>query len=464
MAPATRPLAPAVSRPPRLFLFALAFALITFPGSVAAATLAAWVELVGPGRDATIRVITDEASCPDLSADGGPLHMQVRADPGPLVTGGVQVPPADFPVRVCEVTAPPGKPTILLEGRTLPAPPTDIKRVVVFGDTGCRIKKRKIQDCNDSQAWPYAKLAAHAAEAKPDLVIHVGDYLYRERPCSPDAGDCPTSPTGYGWSAWDADFFTPSAPLLAAAPWIMVRGNHEACSRAGEGWVRFLDHAPVDNSCAQVVDFFVVALGKLGFVVMDSAQVADASGAEAEDSDDEEDTGETTDLADTLRRKYEDIAHSVPANAWLLSHAPFNAVRVGKKARNDTDDKALRQEGTVDNTLQQQAIGGLLPPGIKMIVSGHIHLFEALSFGGRIPPQLVVGTGGDKLGKKPKVPAEIAGVPVTASIVLKHFGYMVWDRDDRDGQKWKGELRNEDGAPMVRCQLAERELSCAAEP
>jgi hypothetical protein len=30
---------------------------------------------------------------------------------------------------------------------------------------------------------------------------------------------------------------------------------------------------------------------------------------------------------------------------------------------------------------RHEAIGRALPPSIKMIVSGHIHMFEALSFG-----------------------------------------------------------------------------------
>ena len=30
-----------------------------------------------------------------------------------------------------------------------------------------------------------------------------------------------------------------------AAPWIVVRGNHESCSRAGQGWWRFLDPRPL---------------------------------------------------------------------------------------------------------------------------------------------------------------------------------------------------------------------------
>src|SRR4029077_15152285 len=33
------------------------------------------------------------------------------------------------------------------------------------------------------------------------------------------------------------DFFKPAEPLLLAAPWVMVRGNHENCfGKNGDGW------------------------------------------------------------------------------------------------------------------------------------------------------------------------------------------------------------------------------------
>ncbi len=38
-----------------------------------------------------------------------------------------------------------------------------------------------VQSCNDPAQWPFARLAASAARLKPDLVIHTGDYLYREK-------------------------------------------------------------------------------------------------------------------------------------------------------------------------------------------------------------------------------------------------------------------------------------------
>src|SRR5262249_1681419 len=142
-------------------------------------------------------VITDEARCPTLKADGVEVPMQVRAAPGPYFKSGADAPPASFPVLACEVVAPPEKPSILLDGRSLPLPVTDIRRIVVFGDTGCRIneKNKKPQNCKND--WPYEKIAAHAAAARPDLVIHVGDYLYRES-CNTDTTDCSNTPTGYG--------------------------------------------------------------------------------------------------------------------------------------------------------------------------------------------------------------------------------------------------------------------------
>jgi Calcineurin-like phosphoesterase len=195
-------------------------------------TPAAWVELVGPGRQASIRVVVDkDADCPTLTADGQPLAMRLRAGPGPLLREGKPPPAADFPVKVCEVAAPEGK-RVQWGDKPLPLPASDIRRIVVFGDTGCRIKKnKKPQNCDKPGKWPYAKVAEHAAQAHPDLVIHVGDYLYREL-C--DVAACAGEAVGYGWKGWDADFFTPSAKLFAAAPWIMVRGNHENCSRAAD--------------------------------------------------------------------------------------------------------------------------------------------------------------------------------------------------------------------------------------
>ena len=207
-------------------------------GSVQARVLSQWVEL-GPDGTSNVRAITDDA-CPSVLFDGAPTPMAVRSAPDQKIEN---VKPAAFPVWGCVVAVPAGAVAAVLSGKPLPLARPNPQRILIFGDTGCRLAPgNPTQDCNDPVAWPFPKIAAMAASARPDLVIHVGDYHYRETACPGDARGCAGSPFGYGWDA--------AAPLLAAAPWVLVRGNHEACSRAGEGWFRFMDRLPMERASA----------------------------------------------------------------------------------------------------------------------------------------------------------------------------------------------------------------------
>jgi phosphodiesterase/alkaline phosphatase D-like protein len=80
----------------------------------------------------------------------------------------------------------------------------------VIGDTGCRLKlaDNYFQSCSDSEKWAFRSMVEAAAKTKPDLVIHVGDYHYRENACPEGNKDCAGSPWGYGWDTWKADFST----------------------------------------------------------------------------------------------------------------------------------------------------------------------------------------------------------------------------------------------------------------
>jgi hypothetical protein len=94
--------------------------------------------------------------------------------------------------------------------------------------------------------WPFHFIADVVAQTKPDLVIHVGDYHYRETPCPRGHDGCAGSPFGDTWSVWRADFFAPADTLLKMDPWVFVRGNHELCDRGGKGWSRMLERFPFD--------------------------------------------------------------------------------------------------------------------------------------------------------------------------------------------------------------------------
>ena len=258
--------------------------------------LSTWVQY-GPGGTAEVRALVRDPQfgCPQLlRGDNSPL--------GPMVQRAAAS--ANFPL-VCAAPYPAGKKylrvgfldetrggvildvietkTHKLSGVALPTPvpdlPADPQRILVLGDTGCRIKGTALQACNDPVAWPFAGLAKAAADLKPDLIVHLGDYLYRESACPAGNAGCAGSPFGDNWDAWNADFFTPAAPLLAAAPWIVIRGNHEDCYRAGPGFLRLLGPVAYDPAapCIDHLDPYAVMAGSQMIAIVDTAMASDTT-------------------------------------------------------------------------------------------------------------------------------------------------------------------------------------------
>lgn len=199
---------------------AAALALVLCAGEAGAQqrTLLYWWTQAGAQGEWLLRTVYDGgAACP--------APASVRA-----------LPSDSFPVLVCQQRL--GSAPVQLPGMPRPAapPPGRVQRVVAIGDTGCRAKE---QDCTDPAAWPFSAVAYRAREANADLAVHVGDYIYRET-----VSDCGGKlPCGDNWKAWKADWFAPVGELLAAAPWVFARGNHEDCTRGGTGWFLFFDRA-----------------------------------------------------------------------------------------------------------------------------------------------------------------------------------------------------------------------------
>lgn len=414
-----------------LYIIVLAATVFTCPAD--AKVLYHWVEL-GEGDSATIRAITDGA-CPNVVFNGVPSPMSARSGPG---TRFQNVKPADFNVTGCEAAIRRAARSASIEGEPVNLPRPDPRRIVVFGDTGCRIAKGdRVQACNDPKSWPFPEVARRAAATHPDLVIHVGDYLYREEACPAGNAGCAGTPHGFGWDTWEVDFFRPADRLLRSAPWIFVRGNHEDCGRAAEGWFRFLDRAPLEQTCRDFSGIYVSQLGSFAVVNVD--------GARADDK-----VKNAADAARLLRQQFAAIKDRVPQEAWLVSHRPLDAVRPGEKGT----------ANVTDNRLQDSAIADLIPVGVRMLVAGHIHFFQAVDFAGHAPPQLVVGTGGDNLSPIPPMSvagSQINGKTVAAASAYSGFAYMVWDRS---GTEWTGTLFGFDGAAIDKCLLNGRSLLC----
>jgi hypothetical protein len=78
------------------------------------------------------------------------------------------------------------------------------------------------------------------------------------------------------------------------------------------------------------------------------------------------------------------------------------------------------------NATLQAALAGRAPAGVSLILSGHVHLFQALGFNGDLPPQFVVGNSGTQLNPPIAtnlVGRSIGGAVVSSAVVQRSFGF-----------------------------------------
>lgn len=384
--------------------------------------------LLGPDG-ALARVITTDAQCPEITIDGNAAAMQVRAAPD-----------EKFPVTVCDAAIPRETKNASVHGQALRLPTAKPARIVVLGDTGCRLKGDNVQSCNDPAQWPFARIADSAANAQPDLVIHVGDYHYRESPCIEGKADCVGSPFGDNWAAWDADLFTPARALLQAAPWVIVRGNHEDCQRAGNGYFRLLDPRPMPTNCPDYTDPYAIPYMEPQLVVVDDSFVNDYQIEPAQ--------------VDAYKKQFEQVnADAARATTWILLHDPMYAF--GHAGEQDGKEQLFQDQPTL-----QQATNNQFPETVQSFISGHLHIFETLSFGQGRAPQLLVGNSGTKLDPPMTTPLkglEIAGLQVEDGISIARFGYAAVFRT---GDHWAIGVRDVNGNDMARCSLGGAKLVC----
>jgi hypothetical protein len=391
----------------------------------------AWVEMTDRGPEA--RFVTSAAACPPVTFDGASTAMTVRSTPS-----------ADFPVTVCAAPLPKDVAHASIGPHVLPLPAKAINRIVIFGDTGCRLKGAEIQDCDDTAQWPFGKIARLAAAHKPDLVIHVGDYYYRESACPAGRAGCAGSPWGDNWTTWSADFFAPAAPLLEAAPWVLVRGNHEDCARGGPGWFALLDAAQSPLACPAVSAPIRVDVGGLQLYVLDSADTDDQRAP----------AGKVA----TFAAQLDALKQAPPTEpAWILTHRPiWGLVPVANAGPLGPLEVPL-------NATEQAAAKGRDLSGVSMIVSGHIHHFASFSFTGDRPAQLVAGTGGD-VGDPGDTPKFLDGTVNLDGMMARRFGFERYGFlvMERAGDAWRGTFYDVGDKAIATCSLVKRALTCGA--
>jgi hypothetical protein len=392
--------------------------------------LSRWVQL-GPGGSAEVRAAVEGTACPQLTVDGHAVAMTVRAAASP-----------EF-AQVCAAPIADGAKSASIAAAALPLPVAAPERVLVLGDTGCRIKGSALQACNDPRQWPFPVLAAAAARLKPDLIIHLGDYLYRENACPAGDAGCAGTPFGDNWPTWNADFFAPAAPFLAVAPVVFVRGNHEDCQRAGFGWIRMLSPQAFDAAapCADHIAPYAVPLGGFGLIVMDDANAPDTS----------------VDASAVPVYQSEIGALSILTEpVWLVTHRPIWGAVSGP----------LGVPAGGNATLIAAVDKRAFPKAVKLMLAGHIHSFEAINYDGKAPPQIVAGNGGDNLDR---TPADLkgtifqgsSGVSVKDGLSVGGFGFLLMTKlKDR----WTIDLYDADATYQRQCVFAAGRVDCPNPP
>jgi hypothetical protein len=370
---------------------------------------AAWIAYGPTGPIARTIVKTDD--CPSIVIDGTPSKMRVHAAKS-----------TDYPVTVCEAGIAPHVKSASIDGEELPLKKLNrAEKVAIVGDTGCRMRTAKGQYPAQNQGcvpatWPFQEVAGTIAKWDPDVILHVGDYYYREAACK--GTNC--VPAKYNWNRWNVDFFAPAAKLLPHAPWIFVRGNHEMCSRAAEGWVRFLDPRSYlwENvqTCTSNLTYtppYVVSLGALDVAVVDSSAADDAL-----------DQAQVPIYAGQLA-----LLRKTRPGTWLTQHHPYWAAS-GSEEDSDTMAAAWEQSPL---------------PQMAGVFTGHIHLLEILNFTNNEVPQFVIGNGGTALDAPATDPTgtSLSDRTVKAFYQDDDFGFIAATRVEGGG--WKFDVVDKQG-------------------
>ena len=465
----------------------LAAALIAVPVASATTPLTAFT-LVVPKATAhsglqARAILPTGARCPALAvtvqADGTRTDRRIAMTarrPSPR-TGA-----AYSALFVCQAAIPTHAVRASVGATTIPAAlPDTISRIALLGDTGCRLKKGDpTQNCASPATWPLGRLAASVQRAHPDLIIHIGDYFYREMACPSDmlarCGGTPAPVPGNSFKdtaySWLADAIVPLSPLFATAPIVMTRGNHEACFRGGNGWYLFFDPwfgsarhcAPdatgaVPNAVSQTwtQDFPIGDGRSLHIAVVDSAY--------------------GDDVAVSSWKQHEDPLYATAAaeskaapgrESWLITHRPIFGISRWYPDSGDPYWTWIAADQTA------AALPHLDP--FSLILGSHIHAAEANQLPG-MPGQLVVGNSGVLLESFSGVDAPAVGplrtqdgasmlpgttLPgnATSTWAAVRFGWVLATPGAGAGV-WSFSHRTPNGVEFARCELAKRQLSCS---
>ena len=311
-----------------------------------------------------------------------------------------------------------------------------LQTIVIIGDTGCRLKAGKFggayQDCNDSKVWPFYKVVEQAEKENPDLIIHLGDYHYRES-CTPGSGcEKMSSVIGYGWKPWEQDFFHPMINLFLKAPIVIVRGNHEDCDRAYVGYKKLLSNLDWDKECLEYEPAQVLVLGDTAIVNFDSSSISEIPLM-----------GDENAWVKRLNDINEKLESLKIKKAWLVTHKPIYGL---------IPFKSSLVPGLIN--FRNYFEKSLLKDKISAVFAGHIHTSMIVT-APKYAKQVVLGNGGsllDKINTDLITPRLLNSFSYTsADLIDSGFGYALLKKVDN--KSWEIIFKNSEGVEIARKPL-----------
>ena len=436
-------------------------------------------------------VVPNGVACPKVKKTytDGRTSTQAMTMRVPGATTG----PAFTSLRACQANLPSGLKSASVGAIYVPARLiTHTNKIAAFGDVGCRVTTKLVQNCASPADWPMAKIASRIAAEKPDVIFFTGDFLYREANCPaadiakcggspgpafvPEAGKFPPfTDTDYSWAA---DALIPMAPAFAAAPILATRGNHESCFRGGNGWMLFFETQLKPDACAPdvagpdgktpktiapsyAIDLPITDSRKLRVVMVDSNEGSNTK---------------VNSWTPTQRTAYE-AADKLAApksgrEAWLITHRPM----FGVDAKTSFDPGELNWT-SITQTAAAQGLTG----NYNLMLASHIHTAQVGQIPGQ-PAQLVLGNGGsvpdsfnpedypkpaygpmnDDQGQPLK---DANGQPVTPYPNLDYlktwikYGYFVFTPKTKAGQ-WAITQHDVNGTQFAKCTSVAKKTTC----
>lgn len=409
----------------KLIVFAIG---VLLTGSAQAKILHHWTQMVDGSAQSFRAIVTDD-HCPIMRIDGVARPMQIRAEAND-----------DFPNLACELVAEATVASASLGNLSFPLKSANVERIVILGDTGCRLKKGDpIQACTDPVAWPFATIANSVAATEADLAIHAGDFHYREAEC-PDASVCGTL-FGDNWATWQADFFAPAQSMLTAHPFVFARGDHEVCKRAWIGYLRYLAPHAIRTPlmCDNFYDSIVIDFEDLQLAVLDSSTRSRSH--------------YTWDRHREMRAQFVTALPHLDRETYVVTHAPIWGY--GRTKPDSTDF------GTLE-TIQREAFAAMIPRIVSTVISGDLHFAQIVSSAGN-PTQITIGNSGVELYSTPEGHTDnvAVGKGVTGDVYgYNDFGFGVIERG-ADGGSLR--LHDKNGNIVATCSVAEGAGSCVVE-